>query len=182
MQYLGADYNWVSNLASVAVGGAISICSVVVIEIWREVRQAKNLRAAFAAELRAVLNSVDHNQFFRRLEDLISEIRRTSQPRFSTSRIASEMHNLVFRKNAHKIGLLDGELARNLAIVHYEINGTVFDLNLLADVADGGGGAAGAAARTDWRRCLEMYERLLRRSLETSSLATDLINDLEGKR
>lgn len=108
---------WIGLIGAV-IGGIISLAGAFGLEMFRKFQQARNLRSAFAGELRAILASADRNRFIPLFEETIHAIEAANQPMFSNVRVVGEMHSVVFRSNADKLGLLAAPLAEKLAFVH----------------------------------------------------------------
>jgi hypothetical protein len=160
---------WTTLLAAL-VGGLLSLTGVFGIEIFRDCWQTRNLKSAFVGELRALLLAVDGANLFATLEEVIRLIEANQAPAFSNQRVAGELHNLVFRANADKLGKLAAPLPERLALAHSEVGGIVHDLNYLTDIAEGRAGVTSNAIRTDWQRCLRYHRNVLNRARRTREL------------
>jgi hypothetical protein len=93
--------------------------------------ERKSLRAAFAAEIRAILSIVERRDYIAGLERFIASIDAQPNVLFQV-RIAKE-YDIVFRSNCDKIGLLPAELAKRVVQFYYLISSAIEDIKLLAD-------------------------------------------------
>lgn len=77
--------------------------------------------SAFAGELRAILRVVEERQVLQALQHVINEIQIQRAPLFFPFWIG-DMHNLVFRQNADKLGSLRAPLPEQIVAIHYRID------------------------------------------------------------
>src|SRR4030095_11837491 len=91
-----------------AVVGFFSGASVALIQVQYQRRQErKSLKAALAAEIRAILSIVERRDYIADLEKFIASI---EPNKLYQVRIARD-YDIVFRSNCNKIGLLRADLS-----------------------------------------------------------------------
>ena len=119
-----------------------------------------NLMSALAGELRAILRVVEERQVLQALKGIIEQIRTRRTPLFFPFWIG-DMHGLVFRQNADKLGSLRAPLPEQLIAVHYRIGSVVLELTMLFEASQGRGGWLGEQWRADWNACLRQHQHVL---------------------
>src|SRR5262245_58556693 len=93
------------NLTGVIVGGIIGIAGVVIGKLLEQRQQRLSLMSALSGELRAILEVVEKRRILQALEGVIERMRRERTPLFFPFWFGN-LHSLVFRQNADKLGSL----------------------------------------------------------------------------
>jgi hypothetical protein len=172
-----------NNLAGVVVGGFLGIAgaisSGVLLQIWQDRQKRINLRSALAGELRAILTVVDERRVLPALENVIDHIRMHQTVLFFPVWLG-DMHNLVFRQNADKLGSLPAPLPERVVAVHYRIGSVALELQMLFEASQGRGGWLGEQWRSSWQRCLQQHEHVFTLADEVRGVTAEVINELEG--
>src|SRR5438309_630991 len=134
------------NLTGVIVGGVLGIAggigTGVAVKVFEHRQQRINLMSALAGELRAILTVVEERQLLQTLQTVIDQIRIQQTSLFFPVWVG-EMHNLVFRQNADKLGSLRAPLPERIVAVHYRIGSVILELRMLFETHQGGGGWLG---------------------------------------
>jgi len=94
-------------------------------------QERKSLKAALAAEIRAILSIVQRRDYIAGLERFIASID-ARQNNLYQVRIGRD-YDIVFRSNCDKIGLLPADLAERVVQFYYLISSITQDIRLLAD-------------------------------------------------
>jgi hypothetical protein len=123
-------------------------------------QQRLNLVSAFAGELRAILTVVEERQVLQALQRVVDDIQRLHQPRFIPFWIG-DMHDVVFRQNADKLGSLRAPLPEQIVAAYYRIGSVVLELQMLFEASQGRGAWLGEQWRTDWQACLQQHQHTL---------------------
>jgi hypothetical protein len=167
------------NLIGVLIGGVLALAGGIGVKIYEHRQQRLSLMSALAGELRAILAVVDDRQVLQTLQNVIEQIRVQQKSLFFPMSVG-EMHNLVFRQNADKLGFLRAPLPERIVGLHYRINSIALGFRMLFEASEGRAGWWGEQLRADWHRCLEQHEHILALANEARGLAADVINELEG--
>jgi hypothetical protein len=94
-------------------------------------QERKSLKAALAAEIRAILSIVERRDYIAGMETFIDSIDAQQNNLFQI-RIARD-YDVVFRANCNRIGLLPAHLSERVVQFYYLIYSAVEDIRLLAD-------------------------------------------------
>jgi hypothetical protein len=113
-----------------AVVGFFSGASVALIQVqYQRSQERKSLKAALAAEIRAILSIVEGRDYIADLEKFIASIDAND---LYQVRIARD-YDIVFRSNCNKIGLLPADLSERVVRFYYLIASAIEDIRLLVD-------------------------------------------------
>jgi hypothetical protein len=118
---------------SVVLGGAIAIFSTVAVKRWDEYRQSTALRAAFAAEIDALLKIAITRKHVSRAEGWIEKWRQGEDHLPSLFAPDQLRQDPVYAKNVDKIGLLGPEAGD---VVIFYTNLEAVRINVLRIVRD----------------------------------------------
>src|SRR5580704_441696 len=94
-------------------------------------QERKSLKAALAAEIRAILSVIEQRHYVAGLEGFIASIDPQRNDLFQI-RIARD-YDVVFRSNCSKIGLLPPDIAERIVQFYFLISSAIEDIKLLAD-------------------------------------------------
>jgi len=160
------------------LGAILAISGGFVEKIYQRRKERESLRAALRAEIQAILAIVERRHYIGALSNVIEAIK-SGPPNFFERRFGS-LHDIVFRSNCDKLGLVSPETAAETVRFYFQVSSVVLDLDLLRDAAD----SPGLQARYGLNqrdRNLAFHEELLRLSGETVELGNDLIQKLANR-
>ena len=165
-------------VALLALAGALG--TGIVVWVLDRRQQKLNLMSAFAGELRAILTVVEERQVLQALQNVIAQIQTQQAPLFFPFWVG-DMHDVVFRHNADKLGSLRAPLPEQIVAAYYRINSVVLELRMLFEASQGRGAWLGEQWRTHWQACLQQHQHTLTLANQAREYAADVINTLEQR-
>jgi len=97
---------------------------------WQRRQEKKSIRAALAAEVRAISAIVGYRDYLDGLQRHIVSIEREQHTNLYQVRIARD-YDIVFKSNCDKIGLLPADLSDSVVRFYYLVSSAVEDVRLL---------------------------------------------------
>jgi hypothetical protein len=160
------------TLISVVIGGCITIAASIVHNIYTDYVARRRLRRALTAEIRAVLDVIEQEQFILKLTDMVNHCRKTGSAGFIPVQFNSHYDD-VFRSCADRLALLPSALVERLVAFHYDVQRMIetFQLHQRPLHPD-----------NPFYPHLPEHEAMLKHVKSTRKLGRDLVNELEQPR
>ena len=115
---------------SFLAGAGVTFVAALLPHWWQRRQKKKSIRAALAAEVRAISAIVAYRDYVDGLQRHIASIEREQHIHLYQVRIARD-YDIVFRSNCDKIGLLPADLSESVVRFYYLVSSAVVDLRLL---------------------------------------------------
>jgi hypothetical protein len=109
-----------STIIGALIGGGLAIGTGIIVKIFADFVEARRLRVALAAEIRAILDLVERDQMIPKIENLNKHCRATRGAGFLPVQFNSNYDD-IFRSAADKLGLLPSSLVERLVTFHYAV-------------------------------------------------------------
>src|SRR5215469_2908062 len=124
---------FLSFLASFLAGAFVTFVAALVPHWWQRRREKKSIKAALAAEVRAILAIVAHRDYLDGLQRHIDSINTNNNTLFQV-RIAKD-YDIIFKNNSDKIGLLPADLSESVVRFYYLVASAIEDIRLLNEAS-----------------------------------------------
>jgi len=110
-------------------GAGVTFVAALLPHWWQRRQEKKSIRAALAAEVRAISAIVAYRDYLDGLQRHIASIEREQHTHLYQVRIARD-YDIVFRSNCDKIGLLPADLSGSVVRFYYLVSSAVEDVRL----------------------------------------------------
>lgn len=157
-------------LIGVLLGGLLTVGTTILLERYRESREARRLAKAFCGEISALKHIVERRQYIAGLGSVLKYIDETGQT-YSWSIRVRRRYFGVYESNLDRIGLLEGVLPEQIASFYVRANSILEDLSA---IDDGLWSDKGAAEQR------ELYAELKSLFEELMEDAEALIREIKG--
>jgi hypothetical protein len=110
-------------------GAFVTFVAALLPHWWQRRQEKKSIRAALAAEVRAISAIVAYRDYLDGLQRHIASIEREQHIHLYQVRIAMD-YDIVFRSNCQKIGLLPADLSESVVRFYYLVSSAIEDIRL----------------------------------------------------
>jgi hypothetical protein len=171
--------DWLNSLPGAVIAILVALIGGFGAKRYADYREAKGIKAALAAELRALLDIVDNRKYFESIGKYIESIKGFDGNAVLHEPMSAKVdknYQMVFAGVVDRIGLLQADLAAEVVAVHYYIQAFLEDLKISSTAKSD---PTCAWILRDYATLKAFYNDFLAIGIKTRERIRTLINQLD---